>query len=102
MSVFKRFPVFFILLILYSCNKKGGFVPQIEKGIELNALMDTLLPYFAKLHDSIQESGRFDTQNKEYYAQHAADRRYKWLKYYVGDSGYCYFIISRLEPSVAP
>lgn len=68
--------------------------------IDYDGTLDTILPHFAKLHDSIPESQRYLPKNREYMRVHKAERDYRWLEYTEAKDGYCYFMVRRNEPSL--
>ena len=68
--------------------------------IDYNGLLDTIMPHFAKLHDSIAESQRYLPKNRAYMVAHKLERGYKWLEYTEARDGYSYFMIRRNEPSL--
>ena len=84
-------------LILFSCGDKYAFNP---KAIDYDGTLDTLMPHFAKLHDSIPDKDRFLAKNKEFMRVHKLERQYEWHYYTRANNGYFYFLISRLEPSL--
>lgn len=87
-----------MLALLVSCGDRQSGMETYPHNF--SGLMDTLLPYFADLHDSIPEERRFDTLYREFMQVHKSERLYKWLAYTEKPDGYMYFLISRLEPSM--
>lgn len=73
--------------------------PQLlsNKGTQL---VDSLLPFFAKLHDSIPDNRKFDTLYRKAIAQHRVERQLELLYSGKGKDGRTYFVITRLEPSL--
>lgn len=67
---------------------------------EPQILLDSVLPFFAKLHDSIPKERRFDTLYKSYMDIHKTEKKYEWMYYYPSSDSFTYFMISRLEPSM--
>ncbi|MDI1233616.1 MAG: hypothetical protein PSX81_04990 [bacterium] len=88
-----------IIVILYSCNKNSNYA-LANYSINYDGLLDTILPHFSKLHDSIPESQRFLPKNKHFMMVHKVERQYQWQHYTESKNGYCYFMVSRLEPSI--
>lgn len=76
---------------LYGINKDSN---------EIKASIDTLLPFFTKLHDSIPDAKRFDTTYRYAIELHKKEREVKTLYYGKGTDGQYYFMITRLEPSI--
>lgn len=64
------------------------------------ASIDTLMPFFTKLHDSIPDSKRFDTAYRYAIEMHKKEREVQPLYYGKGSDGQYYFMITRLEPSI--
>lgn len=75
------------------------YSPALYK-LDSGALIDTLLPFFAKLHDSIPFAKRFDTVYRHFMNVHKVERDYKLLYFTKAKDGYNYIMISRLEPSI--
>lgn len=75
------------------------YSPDLFK-LDSVGLIDTILPFFAKLHDSIPYARRFDSVYTAYMQIHKKERQYKWLYYAKGKDSMDYFMISRLEPSI--
>lgn len=90
----------FSLLIFISACGNSNKIKQVENTPALNSLMDTILPFFAKLHDSIPETERFDSKHSEYIQKHKVDKDYQWLYYKQGKDSFYYFMIYRQEPSI--
>lgn len=63
-------------------------------------LLDTLMPYFAKTHDSIPFDDRFNAKYKSYYDAQKNDRQYNALYYGKGNDSFYYLMVTRLEPSI--
>lgn len=63
-------------------------------------LLDSLLPFVAKLHDSIPDNERFNPKHKPYLGIHKQERAYSITHYKAGEDGFTYCIIRRLEPSL--
>lgn len=92
------FLIFPLLSAAVSCVNHDTGMHSYQHNFD--SLMDTLLPYFANLHDSIPEERRFDTVYAEFMKVHKSERLYKWLGYKEQPDGYAYFLITRLEPSM--
>lgn len=71
-----------------------------KAGIDSIGTWDTLLPFFAKLHDSIPYKKRFDSVYSAFMKVHKKERKYQWLFYAKKVDSFDYFMISRLEPSI--
>lgn len=106
----------FVILILASCSSKtseqSALVSKQDSlladslygltndQINISASIDTLLPYFTPLHDSIPNSKRFDTAYRYAIELHKKEREVQPLYYGKGSDGQYYFMITRLEPSI--
>ena len=84
-----------LVLFVFACNNKQGKL-DVQKH---QKLIDTLMPRFAKLHDSIPNSRRFDPSLLPFYQVHKIERKYE-LQEYACINGEYFFAISRLEPSI--
>jgi hypothetical protein len=86
-------------ILLWSCSSDrqyttSGFTHNFE------GILDTLLPNFAKLHDSIPQQARFSDAYKPFMHLHKKEREYQWLHYTETKEGFAYFMIFRREPSL--
>lgn len=85
---------------LLACNRESTY-PLNNYKVDYDGLLDTIIPHFAKLHDSIPDNQRFLPKNKQFMLVHKVERQYEWMHYTEEkDDGYCYFMVSRLEPSI--
>lgn len=84
-----------LVLLVFACNNK-----QVNLDIQKHQkLIDTLMPRFAKLHDSIPNNSRFDKSLLPFYQIHKTERQYELQEYACINEEY-FFAISRLEPSI--
>lgn len=95
-----RFLVVIVLSILVSCQPSGKKIKKEDYQHDFDKLMFQIVPFIAKLHDSISENKRFDTSNNQFMLTHIVERQYQWLNFYQDDSNQCFFQIKRLEPSI--
>lgn len=95
----KLIVVIFLISGLTACNNQPDYSLS-EYKINYDGLLDTILPHFSKLHDSIPESQRFLPKNRHFMLVHKVEREYQWLHYTEAANGYCYFMVCRLEPSI--
>jgi len=86
------------VFVLWSCSQKDSY-PLSAYTIDYDGVLDTIMPHFAGLHDSITGAQRFLPKNKAYMKVHKQERQYEWL-HYTEKEGYAYFMISRLQPSI--
>src|SRR5690606_37851908 len=107
-------PVLFLMLQACGNNPQAGSEVKLDGQDSIMAdslyavsknpmifenIMDTLLPYFAKLHDSIPEKDKFLPIHKEYLKVHRVERELKGL-YLYAQGNETIFMLSRLEPSI--
>jgi hypothetical protein len=71
-----------------------------KQNINFEAVLDTVLPFFAKLHDSIPSAKKFDPVYKEALKVHVKERQVKGLYFTRLENGTEVYMISRLEPSM--
>lgn len=88
-----------LVLTFGSCSSDrqyttSGFSHNFE------GMLDTLLPNFAKLHDSIPQQARFSPVYRPFMNQHKQEREYRWMHYTETRDAYAYFMICRKEPSL--
>ncbi|MES2618261.1 MAG: hypothetical protein V4613_10300 [Bacteroidota bacterium] len=89
------------MIVLMGVGCKDNKTYQLtDYPVNYDGLLDTILPHFSKLHDSIPENQRFLPKNKGYMAVHKKERVYEWRHYTQAADGYSYFMVSRLEPSI--
>lgn len=88
-----------LVLLIFGCNSKPQYSIADYK-LNYDGILDTILPHFSKLHDSIPESQRFLPKNRHFMLVHKVERQYQWMHYTQSKDGYSYFMISRLEPSI--
>ncbi|MEZ4805755.1 MAG: hypothetical protein R2852_09800 [Bacteroidia bacterium] len=89
-----------VILTVVSCQNKSQEIGLSKYSVNFNGVLDTILPHFAKLHDSIPESAKFAARYSEYMQVHKEERQYEWMNYSEQNDGYSYFLISRSEPSI--
>ena len=63
-------------------------------------IMDSVMPFFAKRHDSMPEARRFDAAYKSFYLIQKKDRDYNLIYSAVTPDSFNYFLVRRLEPSM--
>lgn len=63
-------------------------------------LLDVLMPFIAKKHDSIPNASRFDSIYKAFYDGQKLERQYKIMYSGIGKDSAHYLMVSRLEPSI--
>lgn len=65
-----------------------------------DGFIDSVMPFIAKKHDSMNFNERFDSAYKSHYTRQKTDKQYQII--YSGNSsnGYSYFMLRRLEPSM--
>lgn len=95
----KFFVIIGLVAFICGCNSKPQYAISDYK-LNYDGILDTILPHFSKLHDSIPENQRFLPKNKHYMLVHKVERQYQWMHYTQAKDGYSYFMISRLEPSI--
>ncbi|MDP2174610.1 MAG: hypothetical protein Q8K70_01730 [Bacteroidota bacterium] len=95
-----KYNLIYILLIsvLVSCQSKQAKIELEDYQERFDDLLFEIVPFVAKLHDSIPMSERFMPKNKNFMKTHILEREYQWQNFY-RDSNYSYFQITRLEPS---
>lgn len=96
----KSFFYIVLALTIFSACKHEKTYSLTDYKIDYDGLLDTILPHFSKLHDSIPENQRFLPKNRHYMTVHKKEREYEWRYYTQAPDGYSYFMISRLEPSI--
>lgn len=89
-----------VILTVVSCQNNSQKIGLSEYSVNFNGVLDTILPHFAKLHDSIPESAKFSKRYSDFMQVHKSERQYEWLNYSEQKDGYSYFLISRNEPSI--
>lgn len=91
---------FFLVFVLLSCadNKKSVLVEDYQ--VNKDSLMLQIVPFVAKLHDSIPHNERFLKKNQTYMKSHSIERQYQWLNFFKDSDSFYYFQIARLEPSI--
>jgi hypothetical protein len=88
-----------VLNLLVSCGNSQPKIELSDYTENFDNLLFEIVPFVAKLHDSIPMNERFLPKNKNFMKTHIIEREYQWLNFYKSDSGYSYFQITRLEPS---
>ncbi len=63
-------------------------------------VLDALMPFIAKKHDSIPNAKRFDVAYKVYYEAQKSERQYKILYSGIAKDSSHVLMVSRLEPSI--
>jgi hypothetical protein len=89
-----------VILTVVSCQNNSQKIGLSKYSINFDGVLDTILPHFAKLHDSMPESAKFSKRYSEYMQVHKSERHYEWMNYSEQKDGYSYFLISRNEPSI--
>lgn len=88
-----------LCLGILSCQNHERIYTKNYK-LDFDKLMLQIVPFIAKLHDSIAEKNRLNIENIEFIKTHIEERQYKWLNFYEDSLKTYYFQISRLEPSI--
>ncbi len=90
---------FLVLIVMTSCGANADYsATRLNKN--LDGMMDTLLPFFARLHDSIPTEQRFSSEYKAYMDQHKKENDYRFLYYAEHSDSFVYVMISRKEASI--
>lgn len=71
-----------------------------KQNVDFESVLDTVLPFFAKLHDSIPSDKRFDPVYKEALKVHVKERQVNGLFFKKMDDGTEVYMVKRLEPSM--
>jgi hypothetical protein len=71
-----------------------------KQNINFEAVLDTVLPFFAKLHDSIPNAKKFDPVYKDALKVHVKERQVEGLYYAKLENGTEAYMMMRLEPSM--
>jgi hypothetical protein len=99
----KRLVLFNIVLIsmLTSCKQSNSSSYSLNNyNLNYDGVLDTILPHFAKLHDSMKLEKKFSEAYKTYMQVHKKERGYEWINYHKSENNYDYFMVLRLEPSM--
>lgn len=90
-----------VIAMLSACGNTEQKTYSLEDyKLDYEGTLDTILPHFAKLHDSMSYARKFDPAYKHYMEVHKKEREYEWLNYHKTEQGYDYFLITRAEPSL--
>ncbi len=94
--------LYIIALIAFfsACSNSKQSTLIEDYAIDKDSLMMQIVPFIAKLHDSISNQGRFLDKNRSYMESHIIERQYQWLNFYTDKDSWSYFQVSRLEPSL--
>ena len=96
-----KYIIFAVLVFLFfACNSSKSNHDLSNYKVNYEGVLDTIIPHFAKNHDTIPSAYKFSPKYKFYYDQQKQDRNYKWLNYTEAKDGYSYFLIQRDEPSL--
>ena len=63
-------------------------------------ILDSVLPFIAKKHDTMPAAKRFDAAYQPYYLNQKKDRQYSLIYSALSSDSFNYFLIRRLEPSI--
>lgn len=92
------FPLFFTgLIFLAACSNNA---PEAGSGKAGEGLLDSLMPFVAKLHDSIPDSAKFAQVHKAFMVVHKQERQYCITHFAESADEGVFLIIRRLEPSI--
>ena len=89
-----------IVFLFFACNTSKSRHDLSDYKINYQGVMDTIIPHFAKEHDTIPKAYKFSPKFKFYYDLQKQERNYQWLYYTEAENGYSYFLIKRDEPSM--
>jgi hypothetical protein len=104
-----------ILVFMYSCQNNASSSESTDNSWLTDSLtmdslygsrsntsgvLDSVLPFFAKRHDSIPAARRFDTTYSAFFAAQKKDRQYSLVYTAATADSFSYFLIRRLEPSI--
>jgi hypothetical protein len=95
------FPFLVLLSILISCNAKKEIIEPNHylSSEQIDSLTNAVIVYIGKLPGKANHSNKFDTTFKSYYDELAQKHQLKY--YYIDkDSGYQYFLYTRIAPSL--
>ena len=94
--------LYIIALIAFfsACSNSKQSTLIEDYSLDKDSLMMQIVPFIAKLHDSISNQGRFLDKNRSYMESHIIERQYQWLNFYTDKDSWSYFQVSRLEPSL--
>jgi hypothetical protein len=87
-----------LMALMVSCQSNHAKIELEDYQEKYDDLLFEIVPFVAKLHDSIPMNERFLSKNKNFMKSHIIEREYQWKNFYK-DSVYSYFQITRLEPS---
>ncbi len=101
-NVLKKFVIIgiFASLLVSGCSNPSKQYSLESYSYNYDAVLDSILPFFAKLHDSIPFEKRFSNDYKEYMDTHKKEREYTWLYYTEHTDSFTYFMVYRNEASV--
>ena len=90
-----------VLFALFNaCSNSQQSTSIDDYTIDKDSLMMQLVPFIAKLHDSISNQNKFLDKNRSFMESHIIERQYQWLNFYTDKDSWSYFQVSRLEPSL--
>ena len=96
-----KYIIFSVLsLLFFACNSSKAKHDLSNYKVNYEGVLDTIIPHFAKKHDTIPSASIFSPKFKWYYDQQKQERNYKWLNYTEAKDGYSYFLIQRDEASI--
>lgn len=98
-KTFNRILLSFVFLSVFACQNHEK-IKTSNYSLDFENLMLQIVPFVAKLHDSISEENRLNKGNNAFIESHIIERKYQWLNFYIDSSKTYYFQISRLEPSI--
>lgn len=93
------FRYLFVLSVILSAAC-GNSASETALGKAGPGLLDSLLPYVAKRHDSIPDSAKFAVRYKPYMDAHRQERQYRITHFSESAEKGVFLIIRRLEPSI--
>ena len=96
-----KYIIFSVLVFLFfACNSSKSKHDLSNYKVNYDGILDTILPHFAKNHDTIPSALKFSPKFKCYYDIQKVERNYQWMNYAEAKDGYSYFLIKRDEPSM--
>jgi hypothetical protein len=96
-----KYIIFSALVFLFiACNSSKSKHDLSNYKVNYSGVMDTIIPHFAKKHDTIPAALKFSPKFKWYYDLQIQERNYQWMNYTEAKDGYSYFLIKRDEPSI--
>lgn len=89
-----------LVFLFFACNSSKSKTDLSDYKINYEGLLDTIIPHFAKDHDTIPKALKFSPKYKFYYDLQKQERNYQWMHYAEADNGFSYFLLKRDESSI--